>query len=83
MQKSQLCREVLEKSQLAEKWMRRALQRSVVQPLPPIRLLLSVRRIGSMPARERERERERESVVETCCREVSGEEGWDRRVAEK
>ena len=37
--------------------------------------------------RKSERERERESVVETCCREVSGEEslsdGWDRRVAEK
>ena len=37
LQKTQLCREALEKSQFVEKWVSRALQSSLVQPLPPIR----------------------------------------------
>lgn len=45
-----VCRKVDEKS----------LQRSVVQPLPPSLLFLSMRRIGSMPGREKEREGGRE-----------------------
>ena len=82
LQKTQPCREVLEKSQFVEKWVRRALQSSLVQPSAFTPNPLSMRRVAWFHAhqRERERERERERVRERE-RESEREGGRERERA--